>query len=589
METDRQRESEEREELSIRVYYRGKDKQISINKEQTLEELKAAAIAEFQITDIAPQNLRLRGYSPYQDIYQETYTGRDQLTLDALNIYNYKNMILEAKKQEEDFEEYLVTGMSLKVSVWDDAISTMENMTLAQKTVSAKRVQMPREASLQQLLEKIERLTGLPRADLSIMKRNYSSGPSNVEVISNTTDTHRSLSSLKIYDGMTLYVEPLVEGRATKWEEELDRELYRYVIKFNHPDDTPSYWSQNDYKNSAIIDSRENVNSLKELIGKLIKMDTGKFILKRGGKQGAEIKELELKISQSSLYNGGLIYVERGVPSRADEFRICVSYSAPPKSHAPDSTLYEFTEIVEMPLSGNLSVQEAKDQICAKVTSMYPSMTITPASIRLRERNTDRLSRVLHESDLLKSYTLYEKKQLCIQEFPQPVAELDSTDISIMVRKWSPSTWELTPPIEITLTRYATFHQMGEIISSKLNLPLETLRATRIANMCNFSRVDLPTGEWFPLHDSPYRLSSRPMYVTFDGSLVVVRDGDEPIKELTDEERTNCTFYTDVSTWKVEKHKEEAVKITVKKRAEEVKVEEAKADPSPDQKASDLP
>ena len=100
----------------------------------------------------------------------------------------------------------------------------------------------------------------------------------------------------------------------------MERELYRYVIKFNHPDDTPSYWSQNDYKNSAIVDSRETVNNLKLLIGRLIKLDTDKFILKRGGKQGAEIKELELKISQSSLYNGGLIYVERGVPSRAGEF-----------------------------------------------------------------------------------------------------------------------------------------------------------------------------------------------------------------------------------------------------------------------------
>jgi ubiquitin C-terminal hydrolase len=536
-EQEKKEKEEQKRIFSIRVYFQGKDKLISINKEELLSELKVKAIQEFQIADFTPENLRLRGYSPYQDTYQETYTGRDQQSIEALNIYNYKNMILETKKPEEEFEEYLAQGMSLKVSVWDDTIPAMENMTLAQKTVNAKRLQMLRDATLKQLLEKIEKITGLPPSEFCVMKRNYSSGPSNVEVISHALDAHKPLTVLKVYDGMTLFVEPLVEGRAVKWEEELERELYRYVIKFNHPDDAPSYWSQNDYKNSAIIDSRETVNNLKVLIGKLIKMDIDKFILKRGGKQGAEIKELELKISQSSLYNGGLIYVERGVPSRPDEFRICLSYAARPKPQASDSTLYEFTEIVEMPLSGNLTVQEAKDQICAKVISMYPSMTITTSNIRLRERNTERLSRVLRESDGLKNYTLYEKKQLCIQEFPEPVTELGGTDISLVVRKWSPSTWELTAPVEFSLTRYATFHQMGEVICEKLGVSLENLRAARIANTWNFSRVDLPTEQWFPLNTSSFRISSQPWYLTFDGNLIVVKDSEEPLKDLTDEDR----------------------------------------------------
>ena len=245
-EQEKKEKEEQKRIYSIRVYFQGKDKLLSINKEETLAELKVKAIAEFQITDFAPDCLRLRGYSPYQDTYQETYAGRDQLSIETLNIYNYKNMILETKKPDEEFEEYLVTGMSLKVSVWDEAIPTMENMTLAQKTVNAKRLQMPRDATLKQLLEKIEKITGLPPSQFCVMKRNYSSGPSNTEVIWHTLDVHKSLTLLKVFDGMTLFVEPLEDGRAIKWEEELKRELYMYVIKFNHPDDAPSYWAQND-------------------------------------------------------------------------------------------------------------------------------------------------------------------------------------------------------------------------------------------------------------------------------------------------------------------------------------------------------
>jgi hypothetical protein len=44
-----------------------------------------------------------------------------------------------------------------------------------------------------------------------------------------------------------------------------------------------------------------------------------------------------------------------------------------------------------------------------------------------------------------------------------------------------------------------------------------------------------------------------------------------------------------VSNWKYKEHKEEAVKITVKKRVEEVKTEEAKSDSSPDKKNGDVP
>ena len=47
--------------------------------------------------------------------------------------------------------------------------------------------------------------------------------------------------------------------------------------------------------------------------------------------------------------------------------------------------------------------------------------------------------------------------------------------------------------------------------------------------------------------------------------------------------------HTDVSNWKYKEHKEEAVKITVKKRVEEVKTEEAKPDSSPDKKNGDVP
>ena len=517
-EQEKKVKEEKKRIFSIRVHYLGKDKLLQVDKDQNLTDLKALALVEFNITDISPADIRLRGYSPYQDTYQETYTGRELISLDDLNIYNYKVMVLETKKPEEEFEEYLITGMSLKLSVWDEAIERMENMTLAQKTINAKRVQMTREASLRELMEKIERLSGIPIERQRILKRSYITGPSNIEIISRADDYGKTLSTIRVYDGMTLYVEDSAE---TKWEEELDRELYRYVIKFNHPDDLPNYWSQSDYKHCAVIDSRETVSKLKDLIGRLLELDVGSFIVKRGGKQGAEIKELDFKINQSSLYNGGLVYVERGVPSRPDEYRICVSYASTPKPTAADYTLYDFTEIVEMPISGNSTAEYAKELICQKINSMYPSMKLSSDHLRLRERNNDRLSRVLRESEPLKNYTLFEKKQICIQQFQTECSELDTLDMVILVRKWSPASWELSEPREVTICRHATFGDLGTLCASLFQIPIESVKAARIANSWNFSRVDLPSEQWYLLFNSFNRLSSLPWYLSFDGTLVM--------------------------------------------------------------------
>jgi hypothetical protein len=57
-------------------------------------------------TDKHPQNFRLRAYNVQYRIMLDTYTGRDQESLEVLKIYPMKTLAFEEKLDCADFEEY---------------------------------------------------------------------------------------------------------------------------------------------------------------------------------------------------------------------------------------------------------------------------------------------------------------------------------------------------------------------------------------------------------------------------------------------------------------------------------------------------
>jgi hypothetical protein len=59
---------------------------------------------------------------------------------------------------------------------------------------------------------------------------------------------------------------------------------------------------------------------------------------------------------------------------------------------------YHFYELLEIPLNSNLTVLEAKTQLCAKVNAAFPTLALQPTHVRLRERNQERLMKVLNDN-----------------------------------------------------------------------------------------------------------------------------------------------------------------------------------------------
>lgn len=132
--------------------------------------------------------------------------------------------------------------------------------------------------------------------------------------------------------------------------------------------------------------------------------------MKRGGIHGIELKDDKLTILQSNLMNGSIMCLCFGTPSKPDEYRLSFYLATLVGADAEDGISYNFKELFEMSVSWNATIAQVKELVCNKVNEEVEDLTLDPANIRLREKNSDRLTRTLFDDMILKSQTIYEKK-----------------------------------------------------------------------------------------------------------------------------------------------------------------------------------
>jgi hypothetical protein len=261
------------------------------------------------------------------------------------------------------------------------------------------------------------------------------------------------------------------------------------------------------------------MKDLKDAISNKLKILADELLMRRGTKSGAEIKDLSLKLIHCNLMNNSIIHLERGKPSSPNEFRVYISIAELANSSDDDGSTYRFFDVMDTALNADLEVKKVKEELCRDLNKRYPSMQLNPRNVRLRERTTDRLSRALKSSDPLKNYTLYEQKKLSLQILKEEDTELSYNDMIVVVRKWSPNTWEISEPIEIIVRKHSTLHDFGEKLSSAFSIPHGDLEVAKISYTWHFSRLDLKTETFHRTLNSSNFLSQQPWYISMDGNL----------------------------------------------------------------------
>lgn len=310
----------------------------------------------------------------------------------------------------------------------------MEDKTKSfeEKTSNPNKILVSKRDNVGNLMELLERKFNIPQEKQIILKKTYMGVTTQCEVINPKGSADNSLSFAKIYEGSVLYLEALGDTISLpKWQQQLDLESRRYVIRFNHPDEVPNYANQLEYKMSVVLDCYSTLQTLKEAIAAKLYLSTDDFIMKRGGKHCQEIKDLNIKLTQASLVNNSVIFIERGKPTKPNEYRIIFSLATDADENESDAICYKFVDLFDIPLDSTMLVQDVKEKVCSKINEIYPSMQASVSKLRLRERNSDKLSRILRKDDLLRQYALYEKKNISVQILENEIKESNKTVVTV--------------------------------------------------------------------------------------------------------------------------------------------------------------
>ena len=205
-----------------------------------------------------------------------------------------------------------------------------------------------------------------------------------------------------------------------------------------------------------------------------------------------------------------------------------------------DNLFFELQEIASLPLSLYLSVHEAK-VLLSGILKEKCGFTFTPDQLMMREKSSDKLTRVYANDAILEQYNFFEGKQIALQPVTPEIEGWkfnDETTCLIMVRAWDPETWELTDLKEIFIDKTMSLAQFGErLLQIYPDFTLDTLQVTKISSPWYFNRVQLPYEGWHGVVDSEQLLCSAPFYVSVDGLLFIIKDSRKKMEEPSEEER----------------------------------------------------
>jgi ubiquitin C-terminal hydrolase len=526
-----QRLKEEREQaermlqIQVRVFYRRSEALIMTRKDFTLLQLKQQAMETFHLA-VAEEDCRLRAYSEFNDIYKESYTGRENCSLDFLSILNLKTLVLEDKQPDEEFIEYDPDAISIKVHLWRDEIRLSETK-LEYKLPPPLRLQAPFGFTVYDLMRIIEELSGVPVAEQRLFKRSPILSQTRLDEVSIPDLMDMPLANARIYEATVLYLEPV--GPSSHWQEEVDADVHRLVLGYNLPDSSDSV-------QSLIIDRRKTVADLRAMIAAKHNLDPSNFIIKRAGLDGQELKNLQLSLYQSEVINNSILFLIKGPPALPGQNRLqfyLAKFKQPQRgvvelskgesnSDDPDnSSLYKFYDLVSLNVSSQVRVADLKVLIQQAATSIYPTMDLSARRLRVRERYQERLGAVLHSSRSLGCFNVYDNKCLAVQVLAEDDC-LTEDEMSLVVRWWSPSQWTLSEPTEITVGKACSFQALARTLSLTYNFSVRPRQPSQLAvcrityqNMLDCS--DLIDERWHQPNSLMGAISGNPLFLGIDG------------------------------------------------------------------------
>ncbi|ETW00119.1 hypothetical protein H310_07533 [Aphanomyces invadans] len=560
-------------------------KTMHISKLTPLQEVTEKACVLFDHITYHPDLVRLRSYSDYTKMPQDTYTGREQCSLMQLQLYTHSCLYLEVRQSvDEPWVEYDGTALQLVVRKY-------EPHPTPHFSTPPYNLQISDRATVSDLVDVLSTKYGLSRSQCRVLHMS-SNGYWNIQTsILNPADEpmymQRTLQhDIRLRHGSEVYVEAcpsldtwsdakdLFETKAHEITIQVkckEKAISSRVKRASVDGGQPAVPIADTVTWPFVVDRRDNLRVLKDRLALFLDMPIDTFKLFRGSEQAQELKDLDTSFKNLTLMDNSTLLVAGGRPLKANEFHVQIKWYQPKQTpttteSAPASpTSADQTPSPRLFLDGGttageltwlttliVSMDTAVDDLRASVRAAFDGKGIAAPYIRLRDFANNRMSMVLADGFPLKNasnLTLYENRQFVVEILPAP-EHLPRHHMLYYVTVFDRATFTFGSRHEVVFaTRHDTEHWMDVLVAKVAQvtgLPEATMQFAKPFQFQEVSVMDVEEFTWSD-RDSGRRYTNLHALGTY-GDRLLVSDSAVPLKELSTEERAALLAQVDKSS-----------------------------------------
>ncbi|CAK4690853.1 hypothetical protein LEN26_015250 [Aphanomyces euteiches] len=559
----REREREEKARMiQLKIFHPPGHKTMHISKLTPLSEVTEKAAMLFDVP-YDPTLVRLRSYSEYTNLPQETYTGREHCSLMQLQLYTHSSLFLEVRSSPEDeWVEYDSSALQLLVRKY-------EALPKPHFTEPAYVLQIADDSTVEDLVEVLRVKYGLDRDKCRVLHMSASGYWSIQTSILNPADEDMYMKralrqDIHLRQGSEVYVEECPS--LDTWSDAKDlfeTQAHLITIQVKCKDkniltrkNDPAANSKEGATWPFVVDRREPLQILKDQLVKFLDMPANTFKLCRGSSDKAqELKALDVSFKNLTLMDNSTLFLAAGRPLTVGEFHVQIQWYQPkPQPTEPSIFLQGWSQSGEMSwlttlvVSGDMMVEEMREAIAQE----FVKKGVEAPYLRLRDYSNRRMNMILadglklHQASQL---TLYENREFVVQILSEPEV-LPRDHMLYNVSVFDRANLKFGARQEILFEYRNQREHWIDILSNSVHeatgIPIESMRFAKpyqaqevnVLEVEDFSWIDREQGRRYP----------NPQSLGIYGDRLVVADGSVPLKELTKEERAALLAIVDKSS-----------------------------------------
>ncbi|RHZ09021.1 hypothetical protein DYB31_005877 [Aphanomyces astaci] len=551
-------------------------KTMHISKLTPLSAVTEKACVLFDHITYDPALVRLRSYSEYTKMPQDTYTGREHCSLMQLQLYAHSSLFLEVRSSiDQPWVEYDGTALQLVVRKY-------EPLPSPHFTNPPFNLQISDRATVEDLVDVLSAKFDLPRAQCRVLHMSANGYWSIQTSILNPADDpeymQRSLQmDIRLRHGSEVYVEACPS--LDTWSDakdlfETQAHMITIQVKCKDKAMASRVVQSGDGGGTAedggggvtwrfVVDRRDALQVLKDKLVAFLDMPPDTFKLCRGSSDKAqELKALDVSFKNLTLMDNSTLFVAPGRPLHVNEFHVQIQWYEPKaqKEEGDDvarrlflddlAKAGDMTWLMTLIVSGEMLV----DDVRASVAAALASRGIDAPAIRLRDYANKRMNTVLMDGLKLQQasqLTLYENREFVAQILHEP-EHLPRDHMLYNISVFDRSTLTFGPSHEIVfgyrhdITERHWIDVLAAATAAATGLPEATMQFAKPFQTQEVSVLDVEDFTWTDKDNA--RRHANPHTLGLYGDRLLVSDRAIPLKELTADERAELSAVLDKAT-----------------------------------------